>query len=96
VRPTLNWHFAQDLRKKVLVDEIPDPELFQQKDQRLNMATTQLQIQLPHLMHWLVVQEKTEQKKQARFEKHRQLLDPSNEQQAAAKVENVAAIQQSS
>jgi hypothetical protein len=47
-------------------------------------------------MHWLVVQGKIKQKRQVRFEKHHQLLGPSNEQQAVGKVESGAATQQSS
>jgi hypothetical protein len=77
----------------VRVDAILDPELFQQRDQQLNTAVTQLQIQLPHLTHQLVVLERIKQKKQVRFEKHHQLLGPSNEQQAVEKVEGGAATQ---
>jgi hypothetical protein len=87
---------VQGLSKKVLVDVILDPKLFQQKDQRLNMATTQLQNQLLRLMHRPVVPGKIKQKKQVRFEKHHQLLVPSNEQQAVEKVEDGAVTQQSS
>jgi hypothetical protein len=47
-------------------------------------------------MHRPVVPGKIKQKKQVRFEKHHQLLVPSNEQQAVEKVEDGAVTQQSS
>jgi hypothetical protein len=47
-------------------------------------------------MHQLVVQGRTKQKRQVRFEKHHQLFGPSNEQQAVGKAESDAATQQSS
>jgi hypothetical protein len=70
----------------VLAGEKHDPELFQQKGQRLNTAIKQLQSQLQHLTHLLGVQERREQKKLERFETHHQWLDLSNGLQASGRT----------
>jgi hypothetical protein len=82
-------HYAQGLRKKVLVAVKLDRELFRQRAQLLNTAITQLQSQLQHLMHLLDVQVKIKQRMQGRFEIRRQWPGRSTEQQGDEKVEGV-------
>jgi hypothetical protein len=66
-----------------------DPELFQQMGQRLNMAIKQLQNQSQRLMHLLGAQERKEQKKLKRFERHHRWLDLSNGLQASGRTWDV-------